>query len=168
MSADPSLKHLTKPSLTIRRRFAAPPAKVYGAWTDPAKIAHWWGSETLYAEADARVGGRYRIGMRTADGEQHDVSGVYHQMVPNEKLVFSWAWRTTPERESLVTLTFRRDGDGTLFTLTHEQLFDGAARDRHQAGWNAGLDRLEKSLARPMEEADETTPGRQTTTFRGL
>ena len=62
----------------------------------------------LRAEADARVGGRYRIVMRTSDGEEHDVSGVYREVVPNEKLVFTWAWRSTPERESLVTVMLKR------------------------------------------------------------
>ena len=140
----------TKPSLTLKRRLNAPPAKVYGAWTDPAQIAHWFGpaqAETLRAETDVRVGGRYRIVMRTPDGEEHDVSGVYREVVPNEKLVFTWAWRTTPERESLVTITLKGDGTGTMLTLTHEQFFDEPARDRHQSGWSGALDKLEKYLA---------------------
>ena len=140
----------TKPSLTIKRRLNAPPAKVYGAWTDPAQIARWFGpgqAETLRAETDVRVGGRYRIVMRSADGEEHDVSGVYREVVPNEKLVFSWAWRTTPERESLVTITLKADGTGTMLTLTHEQFFDEPARDRHRSGWTGALDKLEKYLA---------------------
>jgi uncharacterized protein YndB with AHSA1/START domain len=100
----------------------------------------------LSAEADARVGGRYRIVMRTNDGEEHDVGGVYREVVPNERLVFTWAWRSTPERESLVTLTLKRDGDGTLLTLLHEQLFDEPARDRHEHGWSGSLDKLERYL----------------------
>ena len=82
-----------------------------------------------------------------ADGEEHDVSGVYREVVPNQKLVFTWAWRTTPERESLVTVTFKPDGDGTLLTLLHEQFFDEAARDRHAYGWTGTLDKLEKFFA---------------------
>jgi uncharacterized protein YndB with AHSA1/START domain len=84
----------TKPSLTIERRFNAPPAKVYAAWTDPEKIKRWMGPgevKTLRAESDPRVGGRYRIVMRAPDGEEHDVSGIYREVIPNEKLVFSWA-----------------------------------------------------------------------------
>jgi uncharacterized protein YndB with AHSA1/START domain len=140
----------TKPSLTLKRRINAPPEKVYGAWTDPAKLTHWWGpegAETLSAEMDARTGGRYRIVFRTPDGEQHDVSGTYREVVPNEKLVFSWMWRTMPERESLVTVTFKRDGDGTLLTLLHEQFFDEGARDRHRSGWTGTLDKLERYFA---------------------
>jgi uncharacterized protein YndB with AHSA1/START domain len=139
-----------KPSLTIKRRFNAPPEKVFAAWTDPEKVKGWMGPGevvVLSAECDPRVGGRYRWLMKTPAGEEHDVSGVYREVVPNEKLVFTWAWKSTPERESLVTLTFKRDGGGTLMTLTHEQFFDVAARDSHQGGWNGAMDKLEKYLA---------------------
>jgi uncharacterized protein YndB with AHSA1/START domain len=148
MSANPSVA--TKPSLTLKRRLNAPPAKVFAAWIDPAQIAVWFGpgpAEPLHIEADARAGGRYRIVMRTADGEEHDVGGVYREVVTNEKLVFTWAWRSTPERESLVTVLLKGDGDGTLLTLLHEQFFDEAARDRHRFGWTGALDKLEKYLA---------------------
>jgi uncharacterized protein YndB with AHSA1/START domain len=138
-----------KPSLTLKRRLNAPAAKVFSAWTDPEKIRRWFGpreAEVLRAESDPRVGGRYRILARTSDGEEHDVSGMFREVVPNEKLVFTWAWRSTPERESLVTVELRPDGSGTLLTLTHEQFFDEAARDRHQHGWTATLERLDAML----------------------
>jgi uncharacterized protein YndB with AHSA1/START domain len=147
MSASAALAQ--KPSLTLKRRLDARPEKVYAAWTDPKKLAAWWGGdgvEGLSTDADARVGGRYRFRMRSPDGEEHDVSGVYREVVPNEKLVFTWAWRTTPERESLVTVSLKPDGGGTLLTLTHEQFFDEAARDRHEHGWTGSLVRLERAL----------------------
>jgi len=102
---------------------------------------------TVRAENDARVGGRYRVVMRAPNGDEHDVGGVYREVVPNEKLVFTWAWKSTPERESLVTITFKSDGAGTLMTLTHEQFFDEEARDRHQFGWDGAMLKLEKYLA---------------------
>jgi uncharacterized protein YndB with AHSA1/START domain len=141
----------TKPSLTIKRRFKAPPEKVFRAWTDPERLNRWMGGPeiaTARAETDVRVGGRYRVVMQKAgDSEQHDVSGVYREVIPNERLVFTWAWKTTPERESLVTITFKADGDGTLMTFTHEQFFDEDARDRHQHGWNGSFEKLEKYFA---------------------
>lgn len=136
----------SKPALTLKRRLNAPPSKIYRAWTDAAKISRWFGpedAEILRAETDVRVGGRFRIVFRGPDGEEHDVGGVYREVVPNQKLVFTWAWRSTPERESLVTVALKRDGDGTLLTLLHEQFFDEAARDRHGRGWNETLDKLE-------------------------
>lgn len=139
----------TKPSLTLKRRLNAPPAKVYAAWTDPQKIMLWFGpsqtiGESVRAEMDLRVGGRYRASFRTADGEYHEVGGVYREIVPNEKLVFTWAWHSTPERESQVTVSLKPDAAGTLLTLHHEQLFDQAAADGHRNGWTGTLDKLEK------------------------
>jgi uncharacterized protein YndB with AHSA1/START domain len=63
--------------------------------------------------------------------------------VPNQRLAFSWAWHSTPERESLVTISLKPDGEGTLLTLHHEQFFDRAARDGHERGWIGMLDKLE-------------------------
>jgi uncharacterized protein YndB with AHSA1/START domain len=139
----------TKPSLTIKRRFAAPPEKVYAAWIDPEKLAIWMGpagTMQVEAECDLRVGGRYHIKMVMIEDE-HNVSGVYREIVPNEKLVFTWTWKSTPERESLVTVTFKKDGDGTIMTLLHEQFFDQDARNRHEAGWIGTMERLERYLA---------------------
>jgi uncharacterized protein YndB with AHSA1/START domain len=139
-----------KPSLTIKRRFNAPPAKVFAAWIDPEKVKRWMGPgevKVLSAESDPRTGGRYRWLMQPPSGEQHDVSGVYREVIPNEKLVFTWAWKSTPERESLVTVALKPDGGGTLMTLTHEQFFDEEARDRHQGGWNGAMPKLEAYLA---------------------
>ncbi len=141
---------LIEPSLTLKRRLKAAPASVYAAWTDPEKILKWFGPEkieTLRAQADARVGGGFRIVMRGTDGEEHDVSGIYREVVPNEKLVFTWAWRSTPERESLVTVLIKPDGSGSLLTLIHEKFFDETARDRHQEGWTGCLDKLVLYLA---------------------
>ena len=135
----------TKPSLTLKRRINAAPAKVYQAWTDPQKMMRWYApanAETLAAETDVRVGGRFRVLMRTADGEEHDVSGVYREVVPDEKLVFTWQWRSKPEWGSLVTVTLKRDGDATILTLIHEQLPDEAERDGHRTGWTGAIEKL--------------------------
>jgi len=140
----------TKPSLTLKRRIKAPPEKVYQAWTHPEQMTRWWGGNnpaSRVAETDVRVGGRFHVGFKGDTGEQHDVSGVYKEIVPDRRLVFSWAWRTTPERESQVTIDLKPDGDGTILTLTHEQFFNQKACDDHRVGWSAGLDQLEALFA---------------------
>jgi len=139
-----------KPSLTLKRRLNAPPEKVYAAWTDPEKVLKWFGPDSgpvEHAEFDVRAGGRYAVTFHTEDGEQHHVSGVYQEVVPDQKLVFTWAWRTMLERESLVTILIKPDGKGSLLTLIHEQFFDEPARDRHREGWTGCLDKLERYLA---------------------
>jgi uncharacterized protein YndB with AHSA1/START domain len=138
------------PRLTLQRRLNAAPAKVYAAWTEPAHIVKWmhpYGCDVLLAEMDVRVGGRFRIVLRTAEGEEPEASGTFREVEHQAKLVYSWAWRDTPERESLVTLTLRPDGGGTLLTLVHERFFDEAARDSHAGGWNSALDVLERYCA---------------------
>ena len=87
---------LTKPSLTLKRRLKATPAQVFSAWADPQKIVHWFGphhatQDSVRAEMNVRVGGRYRIRFKTEDGESHEVGGIYREVVPNSRLQFTWA-----------------------------------------------------------------------------
>ncbi len=140
----------TPPSLTMKRRLNASPAEIWRAWTDPGLLTRWFGPdnvETLEAEVDLRVGGAYRVTMLENNGERHQVSGVYHEIVENERLVLSWAWVTTPERVSRVSVTLRPDGDATILTLLHEQFFDAKAVTGHIHGWTGSLDKLEALFA---------------------
>src|SRR5262249_45250942 len=137
--------------LAIRRNFDAPVTAVYAAWTDPQQMKDWMGPSNAVGPSevtqDFRVGGRYRIVMHAPDGETHRVGGVYREIVPDRRLVYTWAWESTPERESLVTVEFRAAGRGTELVLTHERFADAGARDRHQHGWNTCLDRLSRHLS---------------------
>jgi uncharacterized protein YndB with AHSA1/START domain len=112
----------------------------------------WWGanpqsSKKPIAKTDLRVGGRFHVQFWGQNDEHHSVSGIYREVVPNRKLVFSWAWQSTPERESQVTIDFNPVTDGTMLTLTHEQFFDQKACDDHLVGWERAFDNLEKALA---------------------
>ena len=102
----------TRPSLTLKRRSTRRPEKVYAAWTDPEKIARWFGpaqvkAGSVQADIDLRVGGRYRISFKTATASIYQVDGVYREVMPNERIAFSWAWHSTPERESQVTVSLQ-------------------------------------------------------------
>jgi uncharacterized protein YndB with AHSA1/START domain len=99
------------------------------------------------AELDVRVGGRYRIVFGGPEGTDHECAGVYREVVANRKLVFTWSWpRTTPERESLVTVVLRAAGSGTELDFRHEQFVDEQVRDGHRAGWSSSFDKLERYL----------------------
>jgi uncharacterized protein YndB with AHSA1/START domain len=146
-----STKTKEQPSLSIVRKLDAAPAKVWRAITEPEMLKQWMAPSDAFkipvAEGDVRVGGRYHIVMHAPDGEVHDVSGVYREIVPNKKLVYTWAWKSTPERESVVTIELRAAGGGTELTLRHEQFADEATRDHHNQGWTGCLARLEKAVA---------------------
>jgi uncharacterized protein YndB with AHSA1/START domain len=146
-----SAKTKEQPSLSIVRKLDAGPAKVWRAITEPEMLKKWMAPSDAFkipvAETDARVGGRYHIIMHAPDGQVHDVSGVYREIVPNKKLVYTWAWKSTPERQSVVTIELRAAGSGTELTLRHEQFADEAARDHHNQGWTGCLGRLERLVA---------------------
>ena len=141
-----------KTSLLIRRTYEAPVATVWAAWTDPDQMKQWMGPNDPPREAevtmDVRVGGRYRIVMYSPDGETHRVGGVFREVVPDKRLVYTWAWESTPERESLVTVEFKAAAQGTEVRVLHQRFFDSAARDRHARGWNGCLERLGRYLSR--------------------
>jgi uncharacterized protein YndB with AHSA1/START domain len=137
----------TKPSLALQRHYPVAPEKVWRAWTDAEAVKRWWGpgpgEPVSLAELDVRVGGRFRIVFGGPDGKMHECAGVYKEVVPNRKLVFTWHWpNSTPERVSVVTIVFQAVGKGTELRFKHEQLFDEKARDDHQRGWSASLDKL--------------------------
>ena len=140
-----------RPSLSIVRKLDAAPAKVWRAITEPEFLKRWMAPGDDFkipvAEVELRVGGHYHIIMHSPDGQVHDVSGSYREIVPNRKLVYTWAWKTTPDRQSVVTIALRASGTGTELTLRHEEFADAEARDHHQMGWNGCLARLEKAAA---------------------
>jgi uncharacterized protein YndB with AHSA1/START domain len=150
-AAEPQFR--ARPSLTIKRNLKAPPAKIFAAWTDPAKLQKWFlpraDSEVLNLDFDVRVGGRYSITIRHGDGDHKHVSGVFREVLPNEKLSFTWAGDCggTKGPESLVTVLIKPDGSGSLLTLIHEQIADEAARDGFNQGWTSVLDSLEHYLS---------------------
>src|SRR6187402_1540525 len=133
------------PSVTIVRRIKASPARVWAAITEPELMMQWWGPDagpTLRAEADVRPGGRFSIVFRLLNGDEHNPTGVYREVIFAKKLVFTWEWPEMPERESLVTFRLEPFEGGTQLTLTHERLPDEPARQSHEAGWNGLLDKL--------------------------
>jgi uncharacterized protein YndB with AHSA1/START domain len=137
---------VTLPSVTMVRRIKAAPSKVYAALTRPDLMIKWWGPDagpTLRAEADVRPGGRLSVVFRLMNGDEHNPTGVYREVVPDRKLVFTWEWPGMPERESLVTFLLEPIDGGTELTLVHERLPDEEARDSHEKGWRGFLDKLE-------------------------
>jgi uncharacterized protein YndB with AHSA1/START domain len=140
-----------KPSLTLNRHYPVAPEKVWRAWTDPQAVKRWWGptpgEPVSLAELDVRVGGRFRIVFGGPDGKAHECAGTYKEVVPNQKLVFTWCWpNSTPERVSVVTIVFKDLGGTTELLFKHEQLFDEAARDGHKRGWTGALEGLGRFL----------------------
>lgn len=139
--------------LEIRRVLAAPRQLVFKAWTEPDRLVRWWGPHGFSVPAcrlDVRVGGSFRIHMRSAEGNDHWVEGTYREIVPPERLVSTWTWTDAdgnPKHETLLTVTLAEHGDGTLLTL-HQAVFESVeSRDSHRGGWTEALERLAAEVA---------------------
>ena len=138
--------------LVIRRQFAAPVEKVYQAWTDPARLARWlspnvrWNAPVV--DIEPVPGGRYDVRMRHSDGDEFHTVGRYVEVVPNERLSFTWTWLGSPfgMEETFVTVEFRPVSAGTELTLTHDRQTDPKALEGTSGGWTGCLDMLESYL----------------------
>ena len=141
--------------LRIKKTFAAPREKVWHAWTDPKALMRWFAPaddfSTPLVEVNLRVGGKYRIQMKAPNGELHIVGGVYREIQPPERLVFTWASEGNAScgpagHETLVTVELHEGGSVTELVLTHERFTNAAERDKHDHGWKGCLAQLEKKL----------------------
>ena len=138
-------------ALTVRRTFACSPQEAFDAWTDPEALVRWWGGEnmqTLSAAVDLRVGGAYRLTMRNGD-YLFAVEGVYREVEPPERLVYTWSWEgldVDKGRESLVTVEFRERDDATELVVVHEGIETEKSLAFHQGGWADAMQWLEQLL----------------------
>jgi uncharacterized protein YndB with AHSA1/START domain len=139
-------------SLTLVRLIKARPLIVFDAVTTAEGIAQWWGPDAgpvLLAEADPRVGGRYRVRfLRLLDDIQYECSGEFLEIVRPQLVVLSWNWKDgLPEPgESRVQFTLKAVSEGTELTLIHSQLRDEEGRVSHTDGWTGALNKLQAHL----------------------
>ena len=140
-------------TLVLSRVFDAPRAMVYKVWTEPEHLARWWGPRgfTLISyQADARVGGTYRFGVRSPENTEHWAHGIYREITPPETLAFTHAWENpdgSPKHETVVTLTFAEQGEKTKLTLKQTLFETVTSRDLHRGGWSSTFELLEEYLA---------------------
>ena len=139
--------------LTITRLIDAPREKVYRAWTDPELIVQWFTPppwKTIRAEMDVRAGGSSVVTMQSPDGREIPNPGVYLEVVPNERLVFTdayaSAWEPSAKPFMTVVLTFE-DEDGKTRYTARVKHWTAADREAHEkmgfeAGWGIATDQL--------------------------
>jgi uncharacterized protein YndB with AHSA1/START domain len=149
MSARNSAAAAADRVLVITRVFDAPPRLVFKAWSSCEHLMRWMGPQgfTLtVCEMDLRVGGKFRSCMRSPEGIDHWVSGVYLEIEEPTRSVSTSAWEDPPGtrgHETLLTLTFEPEGrDKTRFTLQQSGFESVESRDGHEGGWSTALGKL--------------------------
>ena len=98
------------------------------------------------AEVDLKVGGSYRIRMRSPEGTVHNAYGTYREITPPERVVYTWRWEEAEHDcgETLVTVEFKDLGNATEVVLLHELFPTEEARASHEQGWTSCLNRIEQ------------------------
>jgi uncharacterized protein YndB with AHSA1/START domain len=144
--------------LVLNRVFDAPPALVWKAWTEPHHVMQWWAPKpflTVECDIDLRVGGVHRTLMQSPDGQKYPNVGVFLEIVPQKKLVFtdaySDAWTPSPKPFMTAIMTFEAQGRKTKYTARalHWTQTD---REEHEKmgfheGWGTAADQLAAVLA---------------------
>ncbi len=155
-SSAASSLNLTLPSdreIAMSRVFDAPRRLVFEAHSKCEHLKRWWGrkgSTLPVCEMDFRPGGAWRFVERSADGAEHGFRGVYREVVPPERLVYTFEYEGLPGHIAVETLTFVEEGGRT--TLTSTMRFDsvedrdGMLRSGMEAGAAETLDRLAEHL----------------------
>lgn len=144
--------------LVVSRVFAAPRAQVFQAWTSAHDIKRWFcpaGYSVPQAEVEFRVGGTFKVCMRSPEGKDHWTQGEFSEIVPNDRLVIDMHAigefdRPLFRAHTVVTLADVTGGTRLEVTQTYN-LFDPSAEAMIQGaprGWLQTLDRLEQELAR--------------------
>lgn len=135
----------------VRRHFAAPPAKVFGAFADAALVRRWLTPapevRLTVVAFDFRVGGAYRFAYDVPGRTTMFVNGTYRVIQPPSRIVFSWNIEPPDEHagvRSEVTIELTPDGPGTELVVRHERLTPPGAAARHAAGWLGAFDQLMK------------------------
>lgn len=128
----------------------APPDLVYQAHTNGEAIAQWWGPSrytTTVDKLDVRPGGAWRFVQRAADGGQHAFGGVFREVVPSKRLVFTFNYEALPGHEAVETLTFEA-AQGGKTKVTDTMLFqnredrDGMIQSGMEEGAAESIERL--------------------------
>jgi len=153
-----------KQNVLITRIFDAPRELMWKAWTDPEQFKLWWGPKDYtcpFCEMDLRVGGKYLNCMRSPEGREYWSTGVFREIIPTERIVFTDCFadekgNVVPAThygmgpdfplEMLVIVTFE-DLDGrTKMTLEHTGVPTGPDRDGTEQGWSESFDKLAEIL----------------------
>lgn len=143
--------------IQVRRRIPAPREVAYEAWIDPEGLKQWMcPGDVISAEAtlDARVGGSFRITMRSKE-RLHEHVGVYQIVEPPSKLSFTWSGIDNPKDVTLVTVDFLDQGDACELIITHERFTKLDIAQRYELGWGTIATKFASYLASHEERSHD-------------
>ena len=140
-------------TLEMKRVVLAAPSVVFGAFSDPDKLAKWWGPEGFTVPSlkfEPRVGGSYRIEMQPPEGDPFYLTGEFREVDPPVRLAFTFVYEDPDpdDVDTLVELSFRDLGESTEVVFTQGPFKTAARRELHQDGWSDSFDKLEQFISK--------------------
>ena len=133
--------------LLIVRTFNAPPSVVFALWSSAEHMKRWMGPKNFTcpeAEVDFHIGGTYRAMIKSAEYGENWFAGVYREIVPDKRLVFTFIWENEGPSagvETLVTITFEERAGKTVQTFHQVPFRDVERRDSHVGAWSEAFDK---------------------------
>lgn len=139
--------------LILTRLIDAPRDKVFRAWTDPRLLKEWFAPRPWtisQAEIDVRSGGSSLVVLRSPEGEEFPLRGVYLEVVENEKIVttdaYTSAWEPSEKPFFTAIVTFEEEDGKTRYTARARH-WTVADREGHEKmgfheGWGQCADQL--------------------------
>jgi uncharacterized protein YndB with AHSA1/START domain len=146
-------------TFVIERKLNATPALVFSAWARPEAKARWFACssewDSLEFRMDFRVGGQeVNRGRPRAGGPVHAFDGRYQDIVPDQRIIYSYDMHLDDNRisVSLATVEFKPHGDGSLLVFTEQGVFlDGLhSSAQREEGTQSLLDSLEAEIRRSL------------------
>lgn len=144
---------LSEDELLITRVFDAPASLLFALWSKPEHMRRWVGPAGFTrpeAEIDFRVGGAYRATITSPEHGENRFGGIYREIEPARRLVFTFAWDNDGPSagvETLVTITFEERNGKTVQTFHQRPFLDAERRDSHLRGWSSAFDKLQAYAA---------------------
>ena len=133
--------------IVLTREIAAPRTLLFRLWTEPEHLMRWWGPQTTTASSasvDLREGGAWRHCILTAEGKEYWSHGRYLEIVPPERLVFTFAWEGQngkPGHQMKVTVELHELGEKTRLVFRKVELPDDTELKLQTGGWEQALDK---------------------------
>ena len=137
-------------SIRIAWEFSQPPVKVWQAWTDSSIVKLWFGSDpngtVLDARFDVQIKGPFSVTFVNSDGTEFTCRGIYKEIEPNNRLVFTWGWANQPDVAELISLQFAPNEYGTLMRFEQSNIDPQTTLHNYEEGWRSTFQKLEKAL----------------------